>query len=357
MKKIAAIIMVFLCFTSQAFARHLESLFYLTPDVAGSFFSKEQLQKIKDHAKSIDILAPQIFSLNENGVISGDIDAKLLALAKKENLKLMPLIFNANFNQETFHKLLHNPAAVERAISGMVALCDQYHFYGLQFDFENININDKSEFTRFFQLTAHRFHQHGFTISIAVVPVVSEVFHNDYDRWLFENWSGAYDFAALGQSADFISVMSYDKHTSLTTPGPLAAIDWVEKTIQSLLKVVPAKKISSGIPVYSGYWSSGKLDPGNMPERYAFRSKETQIGYTKVLSLLEHFNQSLVWQNTWESAYAMYSHHDLNEYLFVENAKSFQAKIKLAEQYQLRGISVWKFGLEDPAIWENKHLN
>lgn len=357
MKKIAVATLILLFSASNAQANNTERLFYLTTDVAESSFSKERLQQVKDHAKSIDIIAPQIYQLDENGVIWGNIDSRLLAIAKEKNLKVMPLIVNSDFNQEKFHNFLHNSIAQERAISEMLSLCEQYHFYGLQFDFENIHVNDKSEFTRFFQLTANRLHQNGFTISIAVVPRTSDIFYSDYDRWYFENWAGAYDYQALGQSGDFISVMSYDRHNSLTTPGPLAAIDWVEKTIQSLLKVVPVKKISLGIPNYSGYWSSGKLDPGTIPEKYTYRSKEIQIKYTKVLSLLSQFNQSLVWQDQWKSSYVMFTNNEKNEYLFVEDAKSFQAKLELAKRYQLRGISVWALGVEDPAIWDNKNLN
>jgi len=357
MKKIATAALVLLLSASNAFANNTERLFYLTADIADSSFSKEQLQQIKNHAKSIDIIAPQIYQLDENGVIWGSLDLRLLAIAKENHLKVMPLIVNPNFNQDQFHTFLHNPIAEERAIAEMLSLCEQYHFYGLQFDFENININDKNDFTHFVQLAAVGLHQHGFTLSLAIVPRTSDIVNSDYDRWYFENWSGAYDYQALGKVVDFLSIMTYDRHTSLTTPGPLAAIDWVEKAIQYLLKVVPANKISLGIPDYSGFWSSGKMDSGNMPEKYIYRSKEIQLDYKKVLSLLEQFKQSSVWQNQWESSYVMYSNDDKNEYLFIENAKSFQARLDLAKHYQLRGISVWKFGSEDPAIWEIKNLN
>ena len=344
-------IFALLFLVTNTFASNTEKLFYLTPDVVDSVFSNDQILQIKIHAKSIDIVAPQIYELDENGVIWGNTDARLLAVTKESNLKLMPLITNQKFNQEQFHNFLHNPAAQERAISEMLVLCKQYHLYGLQFDFENIHINDKNDYTKFFQITANRLHLNNFIISVAVVPRTSDTFHSDYDRWYFENWSGAYDYQALGQSGDFISVMSYDRHTSLTTPGPLGTIEWVERTIKSLLEVVPAKKISLGIADYSGYWAAGKLDPGNIPERYTYRSKETQISYPKVLSLLAMFNQSLIWQDQWKSSYVMYSNNDKNEYLFVEDAKSFQARYELAKRYQLRGISVWKLGLEDPNIW------
>lgn len=354
MKKLTIAILILLLSMSNTFANHIENLFYLTSENANSSFSKEQLEQIKNHAQSIHIIAPQIYQLDENGVISGNIDLNLLTLAKEKNLQVMPLIVNANFNQEKFHRFLQNPVAQEKAIAEMLSLCKKYHFYGLQFDFENINIHDKNNFTGFFQIAANQLHQNGFIISIAVVPRTSDTSYSDYDRWYYENWSGAYDYQAIGQSSDFISIMSYDQHTSLTTPGPLAAIDWVEKTIQYLLKVVPAKKISLGIPDYSGYWSSGKMGSGNIPEKYIYRSKESQIGYSKVLPLLAKFGQALVWQNQWQSSYMMHSNNDKNEYLFVEDARSFQSKLELAKRYQLRGISVWKLGLEDPAIW-NKH--
>lgn len=352
----AVLILVILISNARAQPSATERLFYLTPDVTEASFNKEQLAQIKSHAHSIDIIAPQIYQLDENGVIWGSLDERLLVVAKENKLKVMPLIVNANFNQQQFHRFLQNPEAQERAISRMLALCAQYHFYGLQFDFENIHLNDKSEFTHFFQLAANRLHQNGYVISVAIVPRSSDILYTDYDRWYFENWSGAYDEEALSKGADFITIMSYDRHTNLTTPGPLAAIDWVEKTIQGLLKRVPANKISLGIPNYSGYWLTGNLDPGNISEKYTFRSKEIQMAYSKARSLIEQFKLSLVWQNQWKSSYVMFSNNDKNEYLFIEDAKSFQAKLELAKRYHLRGISVWKLGLEDPAIWNDPNL-
>jgi spore germination protein len=145
--------------------------------------------------------------------------------------------------------------------------------------------------------------------------------------------------------------MSYDQHTSLTTPGPIASAAWVEKIILHLLEAIPPTKISLGIPTYSGYWTTNVLGASLVPERYSFRSKEAQIGYPKLTSLLAQFDQKLIWNKQWQSSYAIYDNHGHNEYIFAENAQSFKAKLALAKKYHLRGISVWKLGLEDPAIW------
>lgn len=339
--------------SSDAYASQPERLFYLTPDASGSMFSNDQLQNIKTHAKSIDILAPQIYEINAAGLITGIIDQQLITLANKQNLKVMPLVVNAHFDQEQLHAFLNNPDAQEKAIFHMLTLCQQYHFYGLQFDFEHIHVNDKQAFTQFYQATAQRLHKHHFHISIAMISRTSDDVYNEYDRWYYENWSGAFDYQALGKSSDFISIMSYDQHTSLTPPGPIAAIDWVEKIVQHLLKVVPAQKISLGIPDYSGYWSTGSSQSESTPKQTLFHSKEITLSYAKASHKLQQFNQPSVWQNQWKSSYVMHSNNNKLDYLFIEDAKSFRAKLALANRYKLRGISVWKFGLEDPVIWDN----
>lgn len=346
-----AILFAAMLFSSGACANTLQTLFYTDAD---DFTPNPQvmLHHIEQHAKSINIIAPQIYNLDQDGVISGKIDPQLLALARAKHMQVMPLITNIGFNQTLFHQFLHGKWAQRLAIQQMVDVCRANQFAGIQFDFENINISDKDELTQFVAKAANALHQANVIVSIAVVPRTADVFDTDYDKWYYDNWSGAYDYQALAQSVDFISLMSYDRHTSLTTPGPIAPIEWVKKTIQYMLKTVPANKISLGIPAYSGYWTTNQLVRDNVPLMYQFRSKEKQIAYADVVTLLRQFKQPLVWQPHWQSAYLIHTNtEDMLEYLFVEDAKSFHARLKLAEQYHLRGFSVWKLGQEDPSVW------
>ncbi len=354
--KLINITLLLACAIITAHAKPLERLFYLTPDAAHQQFSPSQLQRIHQHANAIDVLAPQVYQLAADGTISGHVDPQLLSLGKQHHLPIMPLVVNPNFNQEKFHQFLHNHSAQAKALANLLTLCQQQHLHGLQFDFENILAADKALFTAFFQAAAQRLHAHGFRISIAVVPRTVDNPRTDYQRWVAGNWSGAYDYKALAKHADFISVMSYDQHTSLTTPGPIAALDWVDNSIQGLLKLVPAHKLSLGIPTYSGHWTTGKLDPGHVAEKFIYRSKERQISYAKALDLLAEFKPDVTWHKQWQSSYALYSNQGQNEFLFIEDSRSFQAKLALAKRHQLRGISVWKLGLEDPRSWRDQNL-
>jgi spore germination protein YaaH len=40
------------------------------------------------------------------------------------------------------------------------------------------------------------------------------------------------------------------------------------------------------------------------------------------------------------------------EWLYLENARSFAAKLALMREKKLRGFSAWVLGPEDPEIWK-----
>ena len=351
MKIFTFILLLFL--TSQTYAaRKSENIFYLTPDVNDAFFSDALLNDISTHAKSINVLAPQVYAINSHGEIKGKLDPKLITIANHYSISLLPLVTNIDFDQAQFHAFLLDSNARQNAIQSLIDLCKQNHFSGIQFDLENINFTDKDALTQFYTAAANALHQNGFIASITLVPRTSDSYVTDYDRWYFTNWSGAYDFSKLAAASDFVSLMSYDNHTSLTTPGPIAAYHWVEITLLFALQTIPAEKISLGIPDYSGYWTTGKMGANVIPEKYTFRAKESQLGYTKLQKLLATFKPSLGWQPQWKIHYAIFDNEGRNDYLFVEDAKSFTAKYKLVSKYHLRGISVWKLGLEEPGIWK-----
>lgn len=329
----------------------MEKIFYTTPDNKDGTFTSTQIKSLEEHAQGIDIIAPQIYTMDEKGEITGEIDPKLINTAKNYKIQIMPLIINHDFNQEKFHSFLQSKALQEHAISSMLELCKKHNHLGIQFDFESIIVNDKDKFSEFVKLAAQRFHENSLLISTVVVPKTTDEVQDGYDSWHYDNWAGAYDYKTLGRYCDFISVMTYDQHTGLTTPGPIAAYDWVEDVVTYVLKTVPSNKISLGIPTYSGYWVSGKNPVKDIPEKYTFRPIRQTISYAKSHGLLNHYNLRPQWHDQWKQLYSVFSVNGKNQYLFIEDSKSYQAKSYLVKKYNLRGISVWKLGLEDPSIW------
>ncbi len=340
-------IFVFLVFSTSAYSSQI--LFYTDNSFSNASLSNERnIQFFEKHANQIDIIAPQIYQIAKNGVVWGSIDPQVVSIARKYKVKIMPLAINQGFSQDDLHTFLTTPSAINRAIQALIALCQKNSFYGIQFDFENINIADKQLYTNFIKLAADALHKKGYTVSVTIVPRTSlATIKNQYDKFLVTNWSGAYDEKALASVTDFITLMAYDRHTSLTTPGPIAPIAWVKELVSIAIREVSPEKISLGIPVYSGFWSTLKKGQD-------FQGKEHQISHSEAMNYIKKYNLTVKWDDTTMTASAIDSNQGkgLYQYLYLEDARSFAAKYALVKQYSLRGISVWQLGLGDPLIWK-----
>ncbi len=320
----------------------IESLFYYV-DKEHSF------ESLKNHIKQISIIAPAVYNVDEDGVVWGEVDPRVLKLAKQHNVGVMPLIHNPGFNQEMLHKLLVNETARQRTIESLVDECKKYGYRGIQFDFENLNINDKDAFTQFYAETAKALHAAGFQLSIAVVHRPEKYpGPTKYFKWLYKNWRAGYDLKALAAIGDFISIMTYSQHTRRTPPGPNAGIPWVKKNIEYFLSEVPAEKLSLGIPVQSQHWYT-EQDEQHVANA---RSWSEGLSHQEALGLAERFQAKINWLDEQKVPFTFFENGGLFEYIFFENAQSFQHKLELVKQNNLRGFSVWVIGNEDPEIWK-----
>jgi spore germination protein len=320
------------------FGQKVETLFYAVD-------TEESFQDYKANIGMIDIVGPQSYRMDEFGTLWGSVDRRILDLAKKNNVKVMPLVVNAGFDQPAFHRLLHDSLAITRAIGSLVSVCKENGYYGIQFDFEDIHVTDKDAFTEFYRKTAEVLHANGFAISVAVVPRSSDLpGPTSYHKWIFEYWRGAYDYRALARIGDFISLMTYDQHTYRTTPGPVAGLQWMEEVITFVTKEVPAGKISLGIPFYSYRWYP------SFQNNQAYAWGQT-LGYSDAMGLAERFQAEWKWDDREKVHYTFYENAGLNEYIYLEDQESFKAKMELVKKYKFRGISVWRLGGEDPGVW------
>jgi spore germination protein YaaH len=52
----------------------------------------------------------------------------------------------------------------------------------------------------------------------------------------------------------------------------------------------------------------------------------------------------------------MWENHGVFEHLWIEDARSFMAKLAIVKTHNLRGYSVWVLGTEDPEIWHARDI-
>ena len=318
-----------------------ENLFYMVN-------SENSFQSFKNNIKQISITAPQSFSMTKNGIIYGQVDPRIIKLAKENNVKVMPLVVNTGFDQQLMQSFLKDEEALQRAIEMMVKLAKKYNFYGWQFDYEGMLFTDRQAYTEFYRKATEALHKAGFKISVAVNPYDSDYeFPARYHQFWYRDWRGVYDFKALADIGDFLSLMTYLQHHNETAPpGPVAGIPWMEQMVTYLLdqNIQPNRK-SLGIGFFSSYWYAD-----HNKNRGDFINGE-EISYQKAMGLVSQNNAELKWMDKQQVNYTFWSTGGIFQWVFIEDAASLQPELNLLKKYQLRGISVWVLGDEDPPVW------
>lgn len=335
----ASLVLAPLASSAQAFD---ERLFYYVDNEAA-------YRSLVKHVDAITVLGPQVYSVDSLGIVWGSVDPRVVALTKAHGVKLMPLLVNEGFNQPELHRLLGDTASRHRATRSLANICRSKGYWGMQFDIENINIQDRDRFTEWYGEAVKAMHAVGCKLSIAIVPETGdEAGPTSYDRFLHNSWRGAYDLAALGRMGDFMSLMTYSQHTRLTPPGPIAGVPWMRAALDHVLKYVPADRISIGIPTYGGHWYTAS--DATIPEHG--RSTSQSVNWTWGSGLVERYGATMQWDDQDQVPFAHFENGGTYEWVYLENARSFAAKLALAREKKVRGFSVWVLGLEDEKIWD-----
>jgi spore germination protein YaaH len=323
----------------DARAQRLESLWYLR--------GEQSIQSFLAHADQIAIIAPQVFTMDSTGIIRGQVDPRVVETARLKGVKLVPLVMNPGFDQPTIHRVLNDSSARAQALRSLAALCRDNRFDGIQFDFENFHIRDRDAFTAFTREAVDSVHRAGCQLSAAVVPRLGDdPGTNSYDRWIHDNWRGAFDYKALADTLDFISYMTYAQHTGGSPPGPVAGYPWMKASLEYVLSLgVPPGKISLGLASYSDWWYPAYDDTNGA------RLRGSDVSYPRAKAILDSAGVKPVWDDVQKSSHATWEVHGVFRHAWLEDARAFMAKLELARTYHLRGYSVWVLGSEDERVW------
>jgi len=327
-----------------------KSLFYLTRD-------PKSVRSFLAHADKIDILVPAWYSVDANGLVSGGPNPLVLETARQRHVPIMPIVVNAGFSQEDFHKLVMNRTAYEAMAGSLLSACKENGYIGFQFDFENILWTDRNALSGMVADVASEFHHVKLQLTIATVPnAPGAPGEGGFSNWIYENWRGAYDLRALAQSVDLICLMTYDQHTRWTAPGPVAGWAWTIGNLDYALKFVPREKVSLGIPLYGYHWFAGTpvkapTQPGFPPTDKPNPSAE-YIATDDALDLAKAYGGRIEWDPVDRSAWFFFYRDDLREWIFFTDARTFRERYTLVKDRGLQGFCSWVLGEEDAGIWE-----
>lgn len=292
-------------------------------------------ESLFSHPDSIDVLAPQSYSFNSSGKLTGSVKSDILAFTKKHKIKMMPLVTNGNFSRGISRAILNDLAKQDLAIKSLVDEAKKRGYWGWQFDFEQMDASYRDKYSAFASKAAKTLGKNGLSFSVAVIAQISSN-PNDYPNDLWQKTIGVYDYAALAKNADFISVMSYDDPES---EGPVVEYSWLKRVLEYSLKFIPNEKLSMGVPLYYWHWNNetgARVGAGGRQGIYnVFAKHKVSVNYDKKM----------------EAAFLTYYSRAQKYTIWYENAASLAKKIELMASYNLHGFSAWALGLELPSIY------
>jgi spore germination protein YaaH len=280
-------------------------------------------------------IATDSFAVNSSGKVSGDAPAADVKFAAGLGMQRYAVVSNfegSDFNTSIAHAIVTKPKAITTMTAGMFDLMAANGYTGINIDFEAVDPKDRKAFSAFVDTVAKAAHAKGYQVAVSVPAELRDDPTDD--------WTGAFDFAALGQSADVIQLMTYDENGPWGDPGPVAGLDWVGSSVKYAVSVVPSSKVSLGVPAYGYDWD------------LTDSTQSTQIPWTSIASTLQATGAVPQWDQATSSPHFTYTASGHKHVVWYENQQSLAAKSALVSDYALAGISVYALGMEDQAFWQ-----
>jgi len=314
--------------------------FYTEPEppLSGSYGIMQQ------HSGDLTYIAPFYYRIGDkSGRVEkwhGITDAQVKNVvdsAHKKNVRVLALVHNLLYGQsgvgrQVAHQVLQDAQSRGEFITSLLATVQSADFDGVNIDIEDINYSDRDNFSALVRETKKAFESYGLLVTVSVPPETGQLIPG--------SWARNFDYKEIGKWADRVAVMTYDEHGYVTSPGPVASTKWVDKVIKYTVSVIPQDKVLLGIPAYGFDWTVDKRSP-----RY--------LSYKLAMDVAGSNGVKPEFDQVGEVPYITYAANGEKHQVWFEDARSFKIKADLARKWGLRGLAIWRLGMEDPAIWKS----
>ena len=285
------------------------------------------LADLSTHAAQITWLAPYWYTLTGSaGLRSHETDhAQVDSTATRVGVPILPLI-----NQGTgVTQLLATASGRTRAAAALGQLVrSNAAFDGVVIDFEVLPASSQTQFTDFIQAVRNALPS-GDILGVAVMPKASSP---------GPSYARVFNYSALGQIANFIQIMTYDRHSDGGPAGPVSPTNWVAQVARYAASVIPPHKILIGVPGYGYNWVG--TSAATVTDVQAAQLAAS-LGITPTLD------------STSGEYHFSYTRGGVLHTVWYESPQGFAGKEQIVKQYGLAGMALWTLGGEPSSFWSN----
>ncbi|MEI8271917.1 MAG: glycosyltransferase [Paludibacter sp.] len=286
----------------------------------------------KNISKLNMVLPEWLFIKDSKGNIDSRIENETLEYMESNKVAVVPMLsnfWNKKFNGDSTIVVLKNPRLRKILISRIKNLLEKNDFQGINIDIEKLPESSSPFFLQFSKELTETLHNEGYLATVDIDPT---------DK--------ISSYKELAQYYDFIFVMAYNEHYSVTEPGSVSSLLFVENAIDEAMKDVSSEKIVLCVGAYGFDWT--KQTTGKQTSYLG-----TPITYQSLISKANELNEP-VYFNFSQADLTLKYNDDYNiehEMHCIDAAGTFNI-IRTAQDYNAAGVSLWYLGSEDDRIWK-----
>lgn len=277
-------------------------------------------------------------TIDKFGEFTDDEVRGVVTIGHRHNVKMLATVHNLLYDEgvelakRVIHELVSSEQNMNAFAANLVQLVERYGLDGVDIDIEDVLEEDRNRLTQLYRVIGRVFDERGYFFSTAVPSKTGPK-----DPSVFAK---PFDYPNLHQPTDQFVVMLYNEHGwPGSGPGPVVSIGRMEKVLRYAMTVMPKEKIVAAVSVFGFDFN---LKTG----------RASYVTYDMAINLAKKYNKEVIFDK--ETQTPMFAYTDENgvkHEVWFEDRASIQAKVRLANRLGIRGLALWRLGLEDPAIW------
>ena len=296
----------------------------------------EVLEKTLPHLTYLSIFS---YDVQPDGSLNTIEDEPLINAAREAGVAPLMVITNIDeetggFSSDLVQTILTDEEVQNNLIENVVRTLEEKNYKGLDIDFEFIYPENREDYNNFIRKVAGRLQPMGYVVTSALAPKISAT----QEGTLYE----AHDYPVHGEVLDHVILMTYEWGYTYSPPMAVAPIDQVKRVLDYAVTAIPPEKIYMGIPNYGYNWT--------LP--YRPNTAAQAISNTAAVDLAREVGASIQYNEKSQSPFFTYYDGEGKKHeVWFEDARSIEAKLRVANQYGLGGVSYWTINRYFPQNW------
>ena len=288
--------------------------------------ANKNMESLVARTSGMNVISPTWFSLSDNeGNYTSYASRDYVTKAHEMGLQVWGLVDNLSKKVSTV-KLLKKSSVRKLLIEKLVNDAIAYELDGINLDFEGINAEGAKYYIQFIRELSVYARKNKLILSV--------------DNPSYAAYNKFYARAKQAEVVDYIINMGYDEHYSGSDKGSVASVNFVKSAIEDSLKEVPREKLINAVPLYTRLW---KEEGGKLSSQ--------ALGIEASLKWVAEKNLSPKWNEELGQNYVELISSSESYYMWLEDEKSLELKMKLIKENSLAGVAVWRLGLEPSSVW------